>query len=468
MARQARGRGLPAAAAVALVSANLRYWPTVYPHVRRELRRWDRRALAIPDERLRAQALAKLQGERFNTEVAATLATLAPPAQRARVITAIVAMEVMYDYLDGLTEQPVADPLANGRQLYRAFADALTPCGPSSDHYRHHPQVDDGGYLAALAAACREALWSLPAAPATAPVALAVASRCGEAQTRTHLVARAGATQLAAWAAAQPECPSLHWWEMASGAAASVLAVHALLASAADPGTTAETAERIATAYFATCALTTLLDSLVDADDDADGRGHAYLSYYRDEQEAAARLGFLAQVAVAAASELPRAAHHLMTVAGAVAFYLSAPLAGAARGRRVTMPVVTELRPLLAPARALFDVWRWAKRRRWIGRRGAKAAGNGGGMESRVPGTMGAMHSTSSNPARTVSSLGHRLERDRLERRAVRVKQVIRALRERANAREGDSATPRPLTAAIEDFGRELAELERRLRQPAQ
>jgi hypothetical protein len=64
-------------------------------------------------------------------------------------------------------------------------------------------------------------------------------------------------------------------------------------------------------------------------------------------------------------------------------------------------------------------------------------------------------------PAR---SLAHQLERDRIERRAVRVRQVIHALRERADARDNVGGAPRPLRAAIEDFGRELAELERRLR----
>lgn len=67
--------------------------------------------------------------------------------------------------------------------------------------------------------------------------------------------------------------------------------------------------------------------------------------------------------------------------------------------------------------------------------------------------------------ARGTRSLGRDPERDRLERRAERVRQVIHALRERATVREGQSGgAPRPLTAAIEDFGRELAELERRLR----
>src|SRR5829696_766672 len=186
MAREARARGVAVAAGVALVSANARFWSTVFPKVRRELHRWERLACAIPDPVLRMHALEKLERERFNTEVAATLATLAPSASRGAAVTAIVALEVMYDYLDGLTEQPASDPLANGRQLYRAFTDAFAPTGPQRDHYRHHPRGDDGGYLAALAETCRVALWSLPSADAVAPAAVVVVERCGEAQTRTH------------------------------------------------------------------------------------------------------------------------------------------------------------------------------------------------------------------------------------------------------------------------------------------
>jgi tetraprenyl-beta-curcumene synthase len=366
MARQAWGRGSRTAATVALVRANARFWPTVFPEVRQALRAWDLRAQAIPDAALRAQALEKLRHERFNTEVAATLATLVPPVRRHAVIEAIVALEVMYDYLDGLTEQPVSEPLADGRQLYRAFADAVAPAGPLADYYRHHPQRDDGGYLAALAATCRGALWSLPSAPVVAPAAQVALARCGEAQTRTHAVARLGQGQLQAWAAAQPEAGRLRWSEVAAGAAASVLAGHALVALAADPATTAAEAQDVAAAYLTTCALTTLLDSLVDADADAADGGHPYLAYYASDAEASERLSVLARQAVAAVEPLPRAAHHLMTVTGAVAFYLSDPAARAGRARRLTAPMIRELRPLLGPPLAVFAAWRGVKRRRRV------------------------------------------------------------------------------------------------------
>src|SRR5215213_10066368 len=374
MVRQERGRGTSAAAAVALVRANTRFWPTVFPEVRRELRRWDRQAQAIPDDMLRAQALAKLRHERFNTEVAATLATLVTPVRRHHAVEAIVALEVMYDYLDGITEQSSSDPLADGRRLYRAFADTVAPAGPFADYHGPHPRRDDGGYLAALAGACRHGLWSLPAAPVVAPVVSAVLARCGEAQTRTHAVARLGPGQLQAWAQTQPEIRALRWPEVAAGAAASVLAGHALIALAGDPATTVADAERVAEAYLTTCALTTLLDSLIDAEADAATGGHAYLAYYDDDEDLAERFRLLAREAVAAAAELPRAAHHLVTVAGAAACYLAAPGADRERAVRLTAPVVDELGPLLDSALAIFAVWRGAKRRHERRARGARHA----------------------------------------------------------------------------------------------
>ncbi|HEX7292019.1 MAG TPA: hypothetical protein VF250_12910 [Conexibacter sp.] len=86
-------------------------------------------------------------------------------------------------------------------------------------------------------------------------------------------------------------------------------------------------------------------------------------------------------------------------------------------------------------------------------------------METVTPSPASSLGRASLSTTRTASrSLGRQLERDRLEQRAARVRQVIHALRERADARDTTGGAPRPLRAAIEDFGRELAELERRLR----
>ncbi|HXE46162.1 MAG TPA: DUF2600 family protein, partial [Conexibacter sp.] len=158
---------------------------------------------------------------------------------------------------------------------------------------------------------------------------------------------------------------------------------------AGDPAASAAHAEELAAAYLTTCTLTTLLDSLVDADADAASGGHAYLSYYRDEAEAAVRLRALGRSAVAAVAELPGAAHHLMTVGGAVAFYLSAPTAGTPRARRLTAPLVAELRPLLAPALRVFALWRRARgRARGLGRARTECAVTYGGLNGSIVGSM--------------------------------------------------------------------------------
>src|SRR5580692_1011725 len=95
-------RRLLARAGLALVLANARYWTTVAPEVRVQLARWRTRAIEIENPELRALALHTLQEEGFAAEVAATLATLTPRRHRAATIRGIVALEVMYDYLDVL------------------------------------------------------------------------------------------------------------------------------------------------------------------------------------------------------------------------------------------------------------------------------------------------------------------------------------------------------------------------------
>ena len=96
----------------------------------------------------------------------------------------------MYDYLDVLGEQPLADPLPGGRHLFAALLDALTlDQEPGGDYYRYYPQADDGGYLGELVKAARLELAALPAAAAVAAVAWESAGRCAEAQVLSHAAA---------------------------------------------------------------------------------------------------------------------------------------------------------------------------------------------------------------------------------------------------------------------------------------
>ncbi|MFI5004539.1 MAG: DUF2600 family protein [Solirubrobacterales bacterium] len=357
-------RRLLARAGVALALANARYWPRVAPLVHAQLKRWEQRAHAIEDPALHALALEKLREERFNAEVAATLATLAPPEHRTAVVEAIVAYEVMYDYLDGLTEQPTPSPLEDGHSHYRAFTDAITLDSEPADGYYTSRPADDGGYLKDLAGVVRGALAGLPSTPAIFSAAREAARRCAEAQIRAHAAPALGTPQLEQWAKHEAQDTPLGWQEFLAGAASSVLAVHALIAAAADERTTLGYAAEIDTTYLSICALSTMLDSLVDHQRDTQAGQAGYLRYYRDHDLLARDLARAARRAVEHSSALPNSAHHVMTLVGVAAYYISAPTAGSDLARPVTRQVRRELEPLITPTLAVMRTWRAAKQAR--------------------------------------------------------------------------------------------------------
>ncbi|MGC2373980.1 MAG: DUF2600 family protein [Solirubrobacteraceae bacterium] len=356
-----------AKAGFALVLANMRYWSTVAPLVREQLVRWERHARTIPDPFLRAQAIRKLSEERFNAEVAATLATLARPIYRRSAVEAIVALQVAYDYMDLLGEQLRTEAPAESRHMLGALIDALTQGEQlNRDYYHYHPNSQDGGYLRELVGAVRHALAKLPATGAIEGVAIRSAERCAEAQAISNTAPCSEMPDLERWAKHRATGTGLQWPDFLAGAAASVLAIHALIAAAADPETTHQDAERIDAAYLSICALT-MLDSVVDHEHDIATGELSYVELYGSHELMALRLASLARDATDKARRLPHAAHHIMTLIGVVAYYASALNAGSPATLPVTASVSEELRPLLTPTLAVMRAWRRAKRARaWL------------------------------------------------------------------------------------------------------
>jgi len=347
----------------ALALANARYWPTVAPVVRRELAAWRAPARAIADPVLRSLALAKLEHERFNAEVAATLATLAPAAARPRAARAIVAYELLFDYLDGRTELPCEDPVGEGERLFGPFAGAL-----AVDAGRREPsgagasRDADGAYMRALAERTRAGLFSLPGAAGVAGCAGASAERCAQAQVRLHAARSLGVAQLREWATERSRDSGLGWREYLGGCASSVLAVHALIAAAADEHAGPQDAGRLDAAYLAIGGVITMLDSLVDRRGDA-ARGEAgFIELFRTRAELASSLRWLSREALARAWEAPNGDHHAMTLAGVVAYYTTHPGARDTGAREIVAEVRRELSPTVWPALAVMRVWRAAKR----------------------------------------------------------------------------------------------------------
>ena len=349
--------------ALALVWTLLLYWLAVFPHARRELSRWERRARKIPDPTLRAHALHKLRTEHLTAEGAAAFAILAAAGSRRSVVRLCVAFEVMYDYLDALAEQPVGDVLANNHRLYRALAAAFAPATPLEDYYARNPQGDDGGYLHALVVTCRRRFVRLRSHPCVLDALQRLTACADEAQSLHHAAAVDGPERLAQWAQTrQPAGAPVRWWELAA-AAGSPLGIFALVAAASHRHTDARAAEEIERAYFPWIAgLSWLLESLVDRDDDAANGEHSYIEHYASPQETASRLALIAGRAAADARGLPCPARHTLLLAGMVAMNLSHAGAQGPATREATRAVQRAVGGPVGPLLAVLRLRRAAGR----------------------------------------------------------------------------------------------------------
>jgi tetraprenyl-beta-curcumene synthase len=306
------------------------YWLEVFPQVRRELRCWRSSAEAIPDQALRHDALFSHRTKSRHAEGLAAFAVLAPAVHRHAVVRATVAFEVMLDYLDTVSEHPSDDAVANSLKLHRAFTVAVDLEAQPEDYYALQAQGDDAGYLAALVAACREALNPLP----SYPIALEALRRCAgfsaQAQSFNHAIPFGlDEGTVAVWASETAATirldQEIKWWEIVA-AGSSSLAIGALIAAASDPITSPEDVALIEAAYFPwVTALSTLLDSLIDVGSDEIVSNH--LNRYASQAEATEHLAAIATRSLQLTSNLPQAELHKLILAGLGGYYLAQPQA---------------------------------------------------------------------------------------------------------------------------------------------
>jgi tetraprenyl-beta-curcumene synthase len=362
------------ALAVSFVGAARRYWLGLFPRVCSERRRRRARALEIPDPLLRRVAIES-QCKWGNVEGAAAFAAFAPHRHRGAAARAMMSLQAAYNYLDLLGEQPSSDPAANGRTLHRALLVALDPAASHLDYYAHCPQREDGGYLREIVDSCRAALAQLPSYAAVAPAALAAAERIVEFQSCNTGERQGDLRALERWArAATPPGSQLCWWEVAA-AGGSSLCVFALIALAADPELDARTVAAVQDAYFPWIgALHSLLDNLVDATEDRATGQHSLIGAYPSPQEAAARMGRLAERALLAAASLSGGQGHTLLLAAMASFYLSTPEASTQEALGVTRAVLDTLGRPAALAMVVFRA-RLAVRRLLPGAPGRRAHG---------------------------------------------------------------------------------------------
>jgi tetraprenyl-beta-curcumene synthase len=349
--------------ATAFLTAAQCYWLNVFPHVQRELDYWRRRAGEIPDPELRHLALEAHCSKWCNVEGAAAFATLAPSLYRRATIRVLVTFQAAYDYADTLAEQTQDDPVANGRLFHQSLLVALDSTAKHPDYYAHSRLNDDGGYLRALADNCRRAFGELPARVMVAPAVRRATERIVTYQSLNH---SGGRTQdvLACWAEEETlPRTGLRWWETSAACASSLTAL-ALLSAAANPALDARDVLAIESAYHPWVgALHTLLDSLIDWNEDEVDRQTSLLDCYNSIVELAETMRTLARRSREAVTSLPQASRHAVLLAGMTGLYLSDPEARSPRARLASNHVLGALGDdLMRPALLVMRTRRVVRR----------------------------------------------------------------------------------------------------------
>lgn len=320
--------------------------------------------MRIPDPALRRLALEALEDKRGNLEGAAAFAALASKESRPFVVKALVACQAICDYLDLLSEQASPDPIANGYKLHEALIVATARGEPHRDYYTHHPHGEDGGYLVALVDTARTALSALPSVASVRESIGRAAERIAVYQSFNHGDARGSYELFERWARrSNPSCAGLRPWEAAVGSG-STLAVLALIASAADPRLDSSTAEEIDQAYFPWIgSLHSLLDSLVDHEEDIAVDGRALVGYYASPGDAAARMGRIADESLCRAAALPEGRRHALILAAMTSFYICELEGSASPHAQLVAPsVLGAIGGLATPSMAVLNARRSFRR----------------------------------------------------------------------------------------------------------
>ncbi len=183
------------------------------------------------------------------------------------------------------------------------------------------------------------------------------AEHCGEAQSRNHAAQVQGHTQLIDWTALRAGHETYHWWEIAAGGI-SCLALHALFAGAASR-TTLHEAKRMNAAYSPPiCAISALLDSLIDYPHDRGSTNHSFVGHYMTAAHAAERFAAITAEAHARLGTLRGRNRHLVLLAGIASFYLSAQEAKTAFALPVTQRTLDGLGPITTPMIAVMRLMR--------------------------------------------------------------------------------------------------------------
>ncbi len=264
-----------------------------------------------------------LDHKRGNTHGAALFSVI--PRQRSRpLLRLLTTYQVLWDFLDSLSETWRGLTRDDTLQLHLALVDAVDPETPMRDYYARLALPDDGGYLRSLVETCRNCCRALPSFHTVGPVLHMEAKRIG-VQAINHANEPAQVPlALRDWVTREYSgTHEVAWFELAAAAGAN-LAIYALFCLAAGARCSSERVEDTYRAYFPwTGALATMLDGFVDQFDDARAGEHCYVAYYQSRDDATQQISRLVRRCLSETHSLENSERHTLVAASMVAMYLS-------------------------------------------------------------------------------------------------------------------------------------------------
>jgi tetraprenyl-beta-curcumene synthase len=343
-----------------LVRAALRELTWGLPAVAREERRWKALAREIPDAPIREDALSALRDKRGQADGAALFSIL-PRTRSPSLLRLLVTYQIIWDFLDSVSERGATAGVANGHQLHIALIDALDPARPISDYYLRHPWREDGGYLRALVDVCRECCAELPSYERVRTLVVEEARRAQVLALNHELDPARRDSLLETWAISEfPHEHEASWFEL-SGAASAGLTIFALLALACEPTCSESEITRTRRAYFPwTSTLAAMLDSYVDQAEDAENGDHSYIAHYPTPELARSHVCLTVQRCLRESRALKNGEKHILLTTSMVAMYLSKDSARTTEMRQTTNSIVAAGGSLTRVLLPILRLWRIA------------------------------------------------------------------------------------------------------------
>jgi cytochrome P450 len=323
----------------------------------RELRAWRNRAAVIPNVSIRRDALDAIVGKQDNIE-GASLFSILPKHRDECLLRLLVAYQILWDFLDSISERGAYAGYANGYQLHRALVEALDPEASMSDYYRYHPWKDDGGYLLALVETCRQMCAGLSCYRHVRLLMLQAVERSSIQSLNHEPDARRRDGALKRWAERDFVGEhALEWFELT--AAASAFTPHILLALAAESSLDQRELADVYSTYFPWVGLAiAMLDSYIDQPEDGDSKNHSYISHYANETVALNRLATIIRRIVIQTARLPKGHRHAVLAEGIIAWHLSVDSVNTPTMRAKTRMLARAGGPLTRLLMPMASMWR--------------------------------------------------------------------------------------------------------------